>query len=344
MVPLRRDYDDYIQRAWEALSRIASVYPQQADTLILQLILPGVDELINRKDEPTVGGSIPWRSAENQIVGFRQVLSAAAKSAETQQRHFGRSHRRVATEFMSQLRMGQTKIGSFVITAISPTNPLPVRKDGQSYDDLIAPTGRQVVETFNGGLEALQFASSEYVRHLNGAVFDETVTSGVSLDLVKGMRRVLGNSPASETVISWSTQMSRDTSKVGPSAASRIVFEAQHAPALKAAVNRLQELDTKKQVTIDGAVTDLHRATPGEAGVVEVRVLSGSDVEQVLISLTDNYDDAVESHKAGSLVRVVGTQERINSKYWIVDVKSLRITDSQGRGKELISRSDEVPS
>jgi len=326
VVPLDTEFDDYAIRLRELLMRVSTVYPRRLETILLEIELPGSDELTNRKDSPSVAGSIAWKAGEYQIVGFRKTLTACAKATEERQRQFGRSHRRVAQDFMAQLRMGQTRVGSFIVTALSPVGPLPTPNRGGIYDEqLVGVTGRQVVETLETSLDALRIATDEYLESGNDAVFDETISLGVSVDLLKGVRENLGTADSIETSIAWN----REVPRISKVRTSEIVFEARHSLGLRVAQSRLQKVTASQKVNILGTVVSLDRDTPGEPGVITVRVLDGADVTAVRLSLDREYNEAVESHKSGDIVRIRGTLNP--SRAWITDLDELTLVDSRGQ-------------
>ncbi|QQW34000.1 hypothetical protein [Mycobacterium marinum] len=326
VVPLDSRFDDYTIRLRELLKRISEVYPRQLESILLEIELPSSDELTNRKDSPSVAGSIVWKAGERQIVGFRKTLTASAKATEDRQRVFGRSHRKVAQDFMAQLRMGQTRAGSFIVTALSPTGPLPTTNKGGVYDEqLVGVTGRQVIETLEASLDTLRLATDEYLEHRNEAVFDETIGIGVSIDLLRGVRENLGTADAIETTITWNLELPRKSK----SRTSRTIFEARHREGLAEAQSRLQKVVRSQKANVLGTVVTLDRDSPDEPGIITIRVLDGADANTVKLSLDREYNEAVESHKSGDLVRIRGTLNP-GTTSWITDLDELALIDSRG--------------
>lgn len=326
VVPLEPSFDDYPGQVWASIERLALTYPHSLESLMVDLVIPGLDEITSRKDAPTLRGSIQWKAAEDQIIGFRQTLTAAAKATEARERHFGVTHRKMGQDFLNQLRMGQTRVGSFVVTALSPIGVIPTVDQGQTYDNHLGATGRTVLETLAVSLNTLLNASDDYLTTGFVELFDEAIPSGVSLDLINGVRKNLGDATASETTISWSPRIDSPQS----AGDSKIIFESRHAPALKVASKRLRELDAQKHVNIVGMVTALERAKPGEPGEIVVDVIDGSEANTVRVTLDNEYNEAVDYHKSGYLVRIIGVQERENTKYRITSVSELRLIDSRG--------------
>jgi len=337
VVPLDTRFDDYTIRLRELLKRLVASHPNRLETILLQIELPGADQLDNRKDAPSIAGSVAWKDGEDQFIGFRKQLTASAKAAEDRQRRFGRSHRRIAQEFMAQLRMGQTRVGSFIITALSPVGPLPTTNKGGVYDSqLVGVTGRQVVETMVSSLDTLKLATDDYLTNGHDHVFDETVDVGVSVELLSGLRANLGTAAAVETTITWNPEVQRKTT----SRITEIVFEARHREGLRVAQKRLQKITAPQKVDITGTVVSLERATPGEKGVITVRVVheaNGADIDVVKLHLEDEYDEAVESHKSGDILRIRGTLGQKGAQPWITVLDLLALRDSRGHDQVLFS-------
>lgn len=329
VVPLDRAFDDYPTRVWECLHAISRTFDGSFDSLILELRSPGLDELTNAKDTPVLHGAVAWKAAENQIVGFRQAMTAAAKATEEKQQHFGRAHQKFASEFVSQLRMGQTRVGSFIVTALAPSGTLPIVDQGSVYPNNLGPTGRMVTETLARGMMTLRLASQDYLDNGVPEVFRDTVADGVSLELVNAVKKNLGDAVAVETTFTWNVAVASSSTPgvVG------IQFDAKHSQALKAASRWFREYRQSRKVNIVGLVTGLERPEPGLPGVISVRVISGSDADTVKVVLENDYNDAVDYHKSGLIIKLTGIQDRDMSQYWIRDVSSITLIDSSGNAQ-----------
>jgi hypothetical protein len=324
LVPLNRTLADYKIRLWEALRELERIHGDQGDMIITNLLLPGLDEVTNEKEESTIAGSIPWTIGEKQILAFREILTASAKAAEVKERYYGRKRWSIASRYLAQVRMGQTKMGSYVVTALSPVGAIPVVDQKQTYDDNLGITGRQVIETLVQSLETLQISAEEFASSGNDAVFEESVASGVSLDLVRAVQRNLGTAESAATSIQWTSRIP------APRPATEIVFDRSHASPLTSAIARLTDVVKSRQVQIIGRVTGLKRDEPGRLGRVELNVLDGTDdaVDFVLVNLGESYDDAIEFHRRGTLVRAEGELVRDGRSWELTNVTSLALMTS----------------
>ncbi|WP_431234801.1 hypothetical protein ACQ856_09870 [Mycolicibacterium psychrotolerans] len=344
LVPLNRQLADYRIRLWEALTELERIHGDQGDMIITNLLLPGLDEVTNQKEERTIAGSIPWTAGEKQITAFREILVASAKASEVKERYYGKKRRSIAIRYLSQVRMGQTKVGSYVITALSPVGAIPIVEQKEQYGESLGITGRQVIETLAKSLETLRTSTVEFNTKKNDAVFEEAVTSGVSLDLVRAVAKNLGNAESAATTIQWTSRIQ------APQITAEIVFDRSHAPALTSAIAKLTEVVKNRQATIIGRVTGLNRYEPGSRGTVVLNVLDGPpdiDLEFVSLVLDDTYDQAIEFHRAGQLVRVAGELSRDGRVWELTNVTSLQlmttneITDLVGKFEEEVKRLSE---
>jgi hypothetical protein len=328
MVPLDRTLGDYRRRMIEALRELERIHGEQGDQLIVQLLLPGVDEVVNQKEESTIAGSIPWTAGENQITGFREILVASAKAAEVKERRYGTKRWTTARRYLSQVRMGQTRIGSYVVTALSPVGPIPIVDQKEQYGETLGLTGRDVVQTLTHSLETLRASTDEFKAKRNEEVFEEAVDEGVSLDLVKAVQKNLGDAESAATTIQWSSRIRT------PERSAEIVFDRSHVAALATAATRLTEVVQSKQATIIGRVTGLNRQRPGRDGTVVLNVLDGTDksIEFVSLVLGENYDEAIRYHRSGDLVRASGRLDRAGRGWELTDVTSLEVLSSQEIG------------
>jgi hypothetical protein len=340
VIPVDPTFEDYTLRLREVLTRIASVYPRRPESILLEIELPGSDELTNRKDLPSIGGSIGWAAGESQITGFRKTLIASAKATAVKQRQFGHSQPKIAREFLSRLRMGQTRPGSFIITALSPIGAFAADPKNNQYDDTFAITGRNVVETLTGSLETLLAATNEYLAQDKDEVFDATISGGVSVDLLKGVSENLGTAEGTEIAIDWNPRVPRADGVRTTS----VVFEAKHRPALIAAQKRLQKLSKGQPVKILGRVTNLDRKDPKSPGVITVDVIDGAEPSTVKIRLESEYNETGASHFPGDLIRIDGILGQDRTQYWITGVTGLSLLDSRGNTKTIIGSPTASPT
>ncbi|WP_338770983.1 hypothetical protein V7968_09400 [Nocardia vulneris] len=324
VIPVRKDFRDYRRRISEAISVIYSAQGKSAEDIVIQLLLPGSDEISNTKDDETIAGSVPWASGEKQLLGLKEMLVAAAKSTESRESHFRNRHWKAASRYMSQVRMGQTRVGSYVVTALSPVGALPIEGRSGVYEANLGPTGRDVVNTLFSALSAVRESSEEFIRHSNAGVFVEAVQAGVSLELIRGIKDNLGSSSGAETSVSWSPK------SVERSAVSRIDFERKHIAPLEVASVYLSNQEKSSTVAVIGRVVKLESSNREEEGIVTLQILEGSEAPHIRVHLGAEYKKAVEIHGRSLLMSARGKQERPGRDYTLTEVTDVQFYDSRG--------------
>lgn len=192
---------------------------------------------------------------------------------------------------LSQVQLGPTRPGSYVLTVRIPVAQSLVRRVGQQLYDAVAAAG-------------------EAAATGNRAAFDDMVTAGVSADLctaLSGLAGERGQRPF-EIGFRWARGM--------PSAlpAATVTFGERAGELIQSAADRLRRLNTAIEVTATGVVESLHD-DPARGDRWRVRVRGeivtphgrGSR-RTVWVRLTDRraYDQAIAAHQVQAQVRARG--------------------------------------
>src|SRR5208283_5297611 len=121
IVPLDEQFDDYGVRTAEAIQRLAEFEKRPAREILNHLLLPPADLLFLREVSSDAElGNLPLDHAARVIDGTRKVLLSAAHSVLVPQPYHPRMSRGEAEDFLSRCRLGQTGLGSFVLTVACP--------------------------------------------------------------------------------------------------------------------------------------------------------------------------------------------------------------------------------
>jgi hypothetical protein len=123
IIPLDDDLADYRELIREAVFRLAKSDPKSFNALrSIEVRAETGDEVGFEKDVRTRNGAIPWLMGEEIYRAARGTLLAGAKASLSQRAYFGNRHGRFAHEYLNACLMGQTRIGSYVVTAYTPVN------------------------------------------------------------------------------------------------------------------------------------------------------------------------------------------------------------------------------
>lgn len=313
-VPLRADFADYARRVEELLDVLAALEGVRPTELLESLIQPEGDTLALRVESPTTEtGTIPLEDSLRIRQGMKAMVLAAAHSALSPQPWFARLSQRDPMALLAGVREGQSQRGSYTMRCIVPVSP-PV---GQL--DIEAPYGRTVTRLLLGALESVQQVRSRGDREGLLQLHDK----GVSGNLLQALATMSppGGSGALEVSVSWAR------SRPAPSGdTTRIYFPSQAFDGLMEAAFAMRDRFRTKGFEVTGYVTRLDQGVGQQrqsgGGVVVIAPTEGDarELGNVSVRLTQaDYLEAIEAHKEGARVHVLGTLEKTGRRWMLSD-------------------------
>lgn len=302
-VPLSSDFADYARRVEELIDVLAALEGVRPTELLESLIQPEGDTLALRVQSPiTETGTIPLEDSLRIRQGMKAMVLAAAHSALSPQPWFARLTQRDPIALLARVREGQSQRGSFTMRCIVPVSP-PV---GQLH--LEEPYGRTVTRLLLGALECVQQVRSHGDREGLLQLADQ----GVSGNLLAALATMSppGGTGALEVSVSWAR--SRPAPHQG---ASRVYFPSQAFDGLMEAALAMRDRVKAKGFEVSGYVTHLVQGVgqQGQSGDVVIAPTEGDarDLGNVSVRLSQaDYLEAIEAHKEGARVQVLGTLEK----------------------------------
>jgi hypothetical protein len=258
------------------------------------------------------------------------VFRAAAKSYEQHLPYFGTKAHGQANRFMDRVRMGQTEINSYIVTAL-----VPLHDQGPSgmqalvrYEDLQELGGgfyRGVTANPMQAAAAAVYAAEESDRTDSPEPFADMVDYGLSADLLEALSKLTEAGQEAEIRAQWSPLVGE------PEHVDRTVHvRPDHLSAFAQAVIRLKEAPPPTRTTVRGVVTKLARAQFGQPGTSTLRVLSGAPTTTIRARLAPGqYDAAIEAHKIGDVIEVEGDISKVGSIYWLYNVRNIEMVQRQ---------------
>lgn len=334
--PTKGDYSDLLARARERLvmwdsHSVVRFFAELDRTSRAQL-----DKTSFEKESALPSGLISWQDGEDLFSAARATLVAAAKATKTPRRYHGNSSAYLAKHFLESAIMGQTEVGSFVVTALSPSGERfhyskADSEKTEGYDEAMTTvTGREVIARLESALSAARDALDEFRKTPRVEVFDESVSRGVSYELVVALTTISSGSDDSAVKITFA-------GADAPDREVEFAFTAPDTSVLARAATHLAGDRPPEDVRISGRVTLLDRPKPGDAGVVRLTVTSGADVNVVRVRLgSDEYETALEAHQVGTELEVSGRLEREGQYFWLYNASQLAVAGDEHEDAEEI--------
>ena len=184
--------------------------------------------------------------------------------------------------------MGQTDVGSFIVTAYTPAGErffLSRGAEQQSSEgrsrlwesDTVG--GRDVLNTFVSAIKAVRSGLDEFRKTPRVEVFVDAVDQGVSYELVKALGEFARNGDAEIQV---------EQQPIGHEARSsvEVSFASVDAPILDSAANALAIDSEPQSVTLVGEVTLLSRSHDAAERLIRLDIEEGADVRKARVRLT----------------------------------------------------------
>lgn len=275
-------------------------------------------------------GSVPINNGVEMVAQAREMLLAAACATSTPQTVYRAGANREATDYLKNVRLGQTEHGSFVVTMMSPVPPLlQIPLDHISVDFEDEPFERQVTRRLVEALKASRDAAEQAHTGDGAPAFDRAVAAGVSANLCDAIARLLSGTHGLEVSVDWA--------KIRPTGENRrsVRFSENDEGAFKEAARSFRNRAPRPDQKLFGAVLKLSRDERQLEGQVTFKV----DLDDKTISVgamldQQNYSTAVRAHDARNPVIVTGDLERVNQRWRLTNaIVREFVSDGENEGE-----------
>ena len=293
------------------------------------------DRTLKMKDSEAWKGIVDWEQGVDLINGARQILAAGAKTTRSYSRHFANANTTIATNYLESCYMGQTEVGSYVISALIPAEKNIQMSKNRSKKAQSEVKSREITKTMIASLGASQEVLNEFVRKEDVEIFEWGMSQGVSAEILRGISQIIGQS---ETEVSVSfAPFVEDNFK-------EKFFNISFTPDLKPAALKGEKIlassPSPMPLHIMGEVVELRRKSnaPNSARIRIQSVYEGKNRSFSMELDEEEYELAIKAHSANVMLSVRGMADR--GLFTMVD--SVSVTDNRVRGK--IHQSEEIGS
>lgn len=312
--PLLADAPDYDDLLDDVAVRLHSLYGSEfaeAFSLASLLIERQFDEVDVKRQIDNRAGLIKWLAGNEMVDSTQGILAAAAKSSNQTRKRFAQAQSVIAEDFLSQCYMGQTKISSYVITALTPSTQTfatskAVDTKAKKYPRI---SGREITARLVTSLQAVRDALDETPAAAETFdAFDERVIAGVSFELLASLQPLTSGD---ESAISVEFN-SNDEQTLVTGEAKRVEFAFTPEDGVKIGRARAYFEQTPEPtfVSIVGEITGLKNSESDPEHRVTLFGRVRGKPRTVTVHLTDEqYDEALKAHGAKRMFSVVGELE-----------------------------------
>ena len=277
------DYATVVSQLIEIFARIADI-----DELALyrDLVTADRDVIRVRSAEGDNQGTVSVNAGIDLLHGAHNMLLAAACSLQNPRPIYRAGANREASNYLDQVRLGQTEQGSFVITLLTPVVPPQIQQslslDFEHDDDMDDdPIERQVTRRLADALTFTQQATEKTVGGDSNA-FPEAVKYGVSANLCEALVDLIGPFPTVDISLTWArTRPFKEARKV-------IRFAKDDAPILREAARSFIEREPQPDVDLFGFVQSMKRDEAEIEGTITLRAHIEGQVRSVMAVLNQS--------------------------------------------------------
>jgi hypothetical protein len=321
LVPLNRNYADYVRRLAEAVKSLEDVEERPAALIVQDLISAPFDIIRLRAEEETdITGSITLNGGVDFIRGAKDLFLAATCAAWERRAYFPSRKPREAEELIAASRLGQTERGSFIVTIYVPVAVIQgsqVTMEGVFRE----PFARRATKTLLGAVSAAIMAAEASKREEALAPFWGAVGSGVSANLCEALVDIHASThaPALDLAVRWAFTAPAPVG-VGPT-----VVRADQISALSDAGRFFRKVEPPRDTIVSGKVVRLERdeEMPGR---IAIKAVIGGKTRRVRLVLSgDDYHNALDAHDKDLPVLVQGDLMLEGRSYELVSPRGFRV-------------------
>jgi hypothetical protein len=322
LVPNTTNIADYANRIGDILSELERLEGRPQDQIIVDVINVLADVVrVRSANEDTIDGTIPLDDGARLIQSAKELMLDAASSAKEPKLVYASHRPEEAKKFVTHSRLGQSEVGSYVITIISrlEQSPMIALFPDDSIND---PFGRRVVLTLAEALDTLVLGSEQAL--LTGEIghLTNTPERGVSANLCEAIVEMSGPKRRPiEISFGWSPLY-----VVPPNTASRVNIRSEHISIIEAVAQKIREDVPLEDFALIGVVTDLHRGTKEEIGRITVHAIVDGRVRKVSLKLGESdYANATRAHKDRLQVQCLGALRKSGRSYVLENPKTFDV-------------------
>lgn len=306
------------------VSQLIEIFAKAAETDELSLyrdLVTADRDVIRVRAAGGNDGAVSMSDGVDLIQGASDMLLAAACSLENPKPLYRAGANKEASEYLRQMRLGQTEQGSFVVTLLTPVVPPPMQSTfGPNWAPDNDSLERRMTKRLAQALEASRQATERIVGG-DANAFLEVVTRGVSANLCEALVTLIEPFPALDISLVWArTHPMKPTRKV-------VRFARDDAPILREAARSFRDREPQRDVRLFGVVQRLRRDEQETEGTITLRTsVDGRPTESVTAVLNQSdYDRAIQAHKDREPVFAEGDLERTGQRWHL---RNPRITSS----------------
>ena len=309
------------------VSQLIEIFADAAGTDELSLyrdLVTADRDVIRVRAAEESGDAVPVSDGIDLVCGARDLILAAACSLHDPRPVYRAGANKEAMDYVSNIRMGQTEQGSFVVTlltpVVSPPMQQPFSQDLAGNDD---PVERKMTKRLASALRAARRATERVVGG-DADAFSQAVDEGASANLCEALVRLIEPFPALDVTLTWARTHPVNTAR------EVVRFAKGDAPILREAARLFRDRGPRPDVRFVGFVHRLKRDEREVDGTITLRAYIDEQILSVVAVLSQSdYERAIQAHKEKALVVAEGDLERFGQRWHLQNPRITAVIPSQ---------------
>ena len=306
---------DYQRRIEEILETLSDVEERDSLSILRDVSMSEYDLVRVRLPAPASAGSVPISHGVSLFQESRNLMLAAACSASRPQRAYRAGRNQEANDYMNTVRFGQTEMGSFIASILSPVPPNLVGQANLNPGLPPEPFARRVTRKLVSGLRSAKNAVTMADHGGDISAFERNVPQGVSANLCEAIANLLDVETRQSIDVSVSWSLVREP----PEGRAQIVFNSPDTPVLREASRILKDRQDRPNERFDGYVSALARGQTQRTGRVTLKAVVDGAISSVRVDFApSDYSRIVEAHSERKAISLEGDLRREGQR-WVLD-------------------------
>ncbi|HEU4410456.1 MAG TPA: hypothetical protein VFS43_34695 [Polyangiaceae bacterium] len=338
IVPLDPSLVDYGRAMVNVAREVASVEGRPPESVLRDLLRPRHDVVRFALEGPiTQAGTIGLLDGAKLVGGAKKALLASACSVKKPRIYHPRLDLAEAEAFVRSCKLGQTEVGSFVLTVEAPLDARARPALGKE------PLGRKAVAHLMRATAFLVEAIRQWGRDATGAAAFQTVFElepDLSANLCEALVEMMPSDESADLRLrtSWSPLLAPPADMP-----SMVVIDRSMYEAIESVGNELRPKHGAQSEQFVGRVVELSGG-PDVSGALEGEVVLQAQHDDELLRVRvalgpEEYRHAVQAHLAQQFVSVRGVLRRGRRVHQLDNPGAFTIVDDGQPGPEGASRS-----
>ena len=308
LVPMLTASPDFALRWSEMLSRLADSFGTDQAGVLLAVTKAGSD-IAEFRASGQIDDSLPLGDASTLIDSVRRAMQASANSALQPRSYYGHSLPDAARDHARNVRMGQTRRGSYIVPVISR---LPILQPEDADDAVLfedaayQPFARSAMLRLAQGLTELRELTHGPEAPTRSRI-TESVGRGVSSELCEAVANTLETESITglDVAFTWAERLPRSS---GPAS---VLLESGSVDLVRQVGDILRGEPVVGPQTVVGYVKRLDRGEDDEIGRITLRMLDNDKARNVTLELNDDaYHIAGQANTDRRMVSATGVLHR----------------------------------